>query len=165
MGLYDGMGFFEKIAFTIAIPIMTPFAVAKEVYDLVTYNEGTSEEDYERNLKEENEKAEEDARNLALQQQEAREREKTALVLRNAKNLAVSFLNEYYRKNQQLSEFLSTINQQGTPYSVKSKLLEIVGANFCDDVVFLTNDMKNKKFEISQLDAALIDIKKLKSNI
>ena len=127
----------------------------------------SSADDDERNRRNrlENEKTEREAREAQEQERLRRERVIALRILETAKSSAISFLNEHYPKHQQLSVYLKNINQQDTPYSVKSKLLEIVDTNLCDEAVTMTNYMEKKKLEIAQLDAALVDIKTLKSTI
>lgn len=122
----------------------------------------SSSSDYDRKIREENERAEKEARERAKQKEEEKEREQAARTLAASKNLAATFLKQHYKNHNSFEVFLSDISQLDTPYAVKLKLKEIVDINICDDIQSLENSVKQKKSKINQINVVLSDLNQIK---
>jgi hypothetical protein len=151
---------YPMIWWWVAGAVITTIAAAIATDD--SSSSSSSSDDYERRRREENDRAKREAQEQARLQEEARVRARTAQQLADAKNSAVAFLREHYRKHEKLSVFLNSINQPDSVYSVKQNFSEIVAKYPCDEIATMTKNIEEQKIKRTLLDTALADLNKLK---
>jgi virulence-associated protein VapD len=80
----------------------------------------------------------------------------------SAKKSIVTFLNQHYKNNKQLSVFINEINYCSSTALIKSKIKSVAIVNRCDEIQNLMIETEKQKSKNVQIDAALFELNHLK---